>query len=164
MVDALDRISERTGGVICMHGPGECLGDAVLLCGETIYPYNDVAERSRTSFVPFTECLIHDYQQLPGHDFIKKCAKEGSLDFEKINQCISEPGFDGGIEMLRRSFVHSEHLGVRTSCTIRLAGKSRCIRDGGVWKDCESGSRVEDLVRDIKTESLGEHWGDIHAS
>lgn len=140
-----------------MHGPGECLGNAVLLCGEVIYPYNDAAEESHTTFVPFTECLIHDYQQLPDHDFIKKCAQKGNLDFEKINQCISEPGFDGGIEMLRRSFEHSEHLGVRTSCTVRLAGKRRCIRDGGAWKDCEDGSRVEDLVKDIKAEFYREH-------
>ena len=147
-----------------MHGPGECLGDAVLLCGETIYPYNNAVENSPTTFIPFTECLIHDYGQLPDHGFIKKCAQKVGVDFEKINQCVSEPGFDGGIEMLRHSFERSEHLGVRTSCTVRLAGRRRCIRDGGVWKDCESGSQVGDLVRDIKAEFGGAHWGDTHAS
>jgi len=39
---------------------------------------------------------------------------------------------------------------VTKSCTVRLGGEVRCIRDGGVWKDCESGSEVKDLVGDVE--------------
>ena len=51
--------------------------------------------------------------------------------------------------MLRRSVEHSADVGVRTSCTVRVEGRVRCVRDGGEWRDCEGGSRVEDLVRDL---------------
>ena len=44
----------------------------------------------------------------------------------------------------------SRENNVTKSCTVRLAGKVRCIRDDGMWKDCEGGSEVDDLVRDVK--------------
>lgn len=139
-----------------MHGPGECLGNMVHLCGANLYPYSHAAEKQNTTFISFSQCLVHDYENLPNQTFIEECAKEGGVDFQKINDCVSDQGFEGGIELLRSSFEWSEYLGVRTSCTVRVAGKRRCVRDGGKWIDCEGGSRVEDLVRDIK----GEYYGD----
>ena len=44
----------------------------------------------------------------------------------------------------------SSENNVTKSCTVRLAGKVRCIRDDGMWKDCEGGSEVGDLVRDVR--------------
>jgi len=140
----------RNGGVACLHGPSECLGDMIHICGAKLYPYNSTVENHNATFIPFSTCLIHDYQNLPNKTFIEGCAKEGKVDFEKINQCVSDPGFEGGVELLRSSFDWSEYLGVRTSCTVRLGGKRRCVRDGGKWTDCEGGSTVEDLVRDVK--------------
>ncbi|RPB23116.1 hypothetical protein L211DRAFT_771220, partial [Terfezia boudieri ATCC MYA-4762] len=138
------------GGVTCMHGPGECLGNMVHLCGAKLYPYSHAAEKQNTTFIQFSQCLVHNYGKLPDKSFIEDCATEGKVDFQKINECVSDQGFEGGIELLKSSVEWSEHLGVRTSCTIRLAGQRRCVRDGGKWKDCEGGSRVEDLVKDVK--------------
>lgn len=55
-----------------------------------------------------------------------------------------------GINLLRKSVEWSRENNVTKSCTVRLAGKVRCIRDDGMWKDCEGGSEVDDLVRDVK--------------
>ena len=41
-------------------------------------------------------------------------------------------------------------MNVTRSCTVRLQGEVRCVRDGGVWKDCEGGSGVGDLVKDVE--------------
>jgi hypothetical protein len=35
------------------------------------------------------------------------------------------------------------------SFQVRLADKIRCVRDNGMWKDCDGGSSVSDLVADI---------------
>ena len=45
----------------------------------------------------------------------------------------------------------SKDKGVVYSCTVRLEEKVRCIRDGGAWKECEGGSGVADLVRDVES-------------
>lgn len=72
---------------------------------------------------------------------------EHGVDFQKLNSCISEEG--EGIDLLRASILRSQENNVTKSCTVRLAGKTRCIRDGGKWYDCPGGSSVEDLIHDI---------------
>jgi hypothetical protein len=52
--------------------------------------------------------------------------------------------------LLRGSVERSREGGVSKSCTVRVDGRIRCIRDGGKWKDCEGGSGVGDLVGDIE--------------
>ncbi len=71
------------------------------------------------------------------------------MDFDKLNQCVSSD--DGkGVGLLRTSVERSANASVEISCTIRLDGKKRCVRDGGEWKDCEAGYRVDDLVQDVE--------------
>lgn len=40
----------------------------------------------------------------------------------------------------------------RTSCTIVIEGRSRCVRDGGQWKECDDGHETTDFVRAIERE------------
>ena len=93
--------------------------------------------------------MISDYPNIPDRTLVENCALEHGLSFEKINDCISNEDVHG-INLLRKSVERSRENNVTKSCTVRLAGKVRCIRDGGVWKDCEGGSEVDDLVRDVK--------------
>lgn len=72
---------------------------------------------------------------------------EHGVDFDKLNGCVSEEG--KGEDLLRGSIERSKDAGVVYSCTVRLDDKVRCIRDGGEWRDCEGGSSVDDLVRDV---------------
>ncbi|KAI9757596.1 MAG: hypothetical protein M4579_003409 [Chaenotheca gracillima] len=129
-------------GVACKHGPSECLGNIVELCAATLYP-------SPKTYLGFTMCLTNQYEHIPERNLIEDCALEHGLDFDKINGCVSSD--DGyGVNLLRDSVERSTKAGVTMSCTIRLDEKTRCIRDGGEWKDCEGGSEVGDLVRDIE--------------
>ena len=91
--------------------------------------------------------MISDYQDIPKRDLVESCALEHGVDFQKVNSCISDEG--EGINLLRDSIQRSQEHNVTKSCTVRLAGKVRCIRDGGEWYDCPGGSDVTDLVRDI---------------
>jgi len=123
-----------------MHGPGECLGNLIQLCAAKVYPDPKL-------YLGFAFCMISDYPDIPKRDLVEGCALEHGLDFQKLNSCISDEG--DGIDLLRASVERSRQNNVTKSCTVRLAGKIRCIRDGGKWYDCPGGSSVSDLVNDI---------------
>ncbi|KAH0566330.1 hypothetical protein GP486_000266 [Trichoglossum hirsutum] len=134
--------TERDGGVECKHGPGECLGDILELCAASLYPDPKIS-------LGFAMCLSDDYEHIPDQDLIEGCALEHRVDFNKLNHCVSRD--DGyGIKLLRESMERSAEAGVNTSCTVRLNEEVRCVRDSGLWKECEGGHEVDDLVRDIK--------------
>jgi len=79
---------------------------------------------------------------------IKDCALEHGISFEKLNGCVSRDDGYGG-QLLKESVLRTKAANVSKSCTVRLDGEVRCIRDGGEWSDCEGGSKPVDLVRDV---------------
>ncbi|KAF2645617.1 hypothetical protein P280DRAFT_442297 [Massarina eburnea CBS 473.64] len=130
-------------GVQCMHGQTECLANIVELCAASEYP-------DPKTYLGFTMCLEHDYQQLPKQSFIEECALEHGISFEKLNDCMSKDDGAYGMGMLRDSVTRSKDMGVRKSCTVRLDGKTRCVMDDGKWEDCGDGSEPDDLIKDIE--------------
>jgi len=134
-------IDANSDAVSCMHGPGECLGNMILLCAALIYPDPKL-------HLGFANCMISDYRDIPERDLVEECAMEHGLDFSKINDCISDEG--EGVGLLRDSIERSQDMNVTKSCTVRLDNKIRCIRDAGIWKDCKAGSSIQDLVADVK--------------
>ena len=143
-----------------MHGPSECLGDILHLCAAKIS--TPPSPPPAHTYLPFSLCLTHDYKNIPDREFVEGCADKSGVDFRKLNECASDMGPDGGLSIFRESVERSKMLGAETSCTVRVDGKKRCIRDGGEWKDCDGGSDPEDLVRDIKKiyeEKNGRHEG-----
>lgn len=136
----ISRVDDHSDEVSCMHGPPECLGNIIQLCAARVY--HDVK-----IYLGFANCMTSNYSQIPDRDLVESCALEHGIDFEKLNRCISDEGH--GVELLRNSVLRSQENNVTKSCTVRLAGKVRCIRDGGKWYDCPGGSEVSDLVRDI---------------
>jgi hypothetical protein len=129
-------------GVSCMHGPEECLGDILELCAARLYPAPKV-------HLGFTMCLTRSYEKIPERALLEDCALEHGVDFEALNTCAVDRDGVLAVDALRASFARSAAAGVSTSCTVRLDGRVRCVRDGGEWRDCEAGSTVEDLVADI---------------
>ena len=128
--------------VQCMHGQTECLGNIMSLCANSLYPNNTKIS------LGFSTCMIMSYQHIPSRSLVEDCALEHGVDFDKLNNCISDEG--KGLDLLEASFKRSKAAGVKYSCTVRLDDKFRCIRDGGQWKECQGGSEVKDLVADIK--------------
>jgi hypothetical protein len=125
-----------------MHGPGECLGNIVELCAAHLYPDPKI-------YLGFTMCLMRQYEDIPKQSLVEDCALEHSISMEKLDQCTDKDEGRFGTDMLRASFNRSAAAGVTKSCTVRLNDEVRCIRDGGEWKDCDGGSKAEDLVADI---------------
>ncbi|KIW34316.1 uncharacterized protein PV07_01102 [Cladophialophora immunda] len=133
-------VDPDSDAVSCKHGPGECLGNIILLCAAKVYPEVKL-------WLGFANCMISEYPDIPKRDLVQSCAMEHGLDFQQLNSCISDEG--EGIGLLRASIERSQENNVTKSCTVRLAEKVRCIRDGGKWYDCPGGSSVDALVGDI---------------
>ena len=133
-------LDNDTDAVECKHGPPECLGNMIILCANKLYPEPKV-------FLGFANCLISDYARVPEQGLVEDCAMEHGVDFGKVNDCISDEG--EGIDLLRKSVERSSDHNVTKSCTVRLNGEIRCIRDGGEWYDCPGGSSVKNLVQDV---------------
>lgn len=125
-----------------MHGPGECLGNIIELCAAELYPDPKV-------HLGFTMCLTSEYSHIPEQPFVQQCALEHAIDFDRLNECVSRDNGQHGLELLAASARRSADAGVEKSCTVRLDGDIRCVRDGGAWKDCKAGSKPADLVRDV---------------
>lgn len=150
-----------------MHGPGECIGDMLMLCAANLpFPPEDGSQGSTPTVrsLGFSTCLISNYEDIPGRPLVEHCALEHGIDFDALNACVSRQGDvpnkdaqEGplsGISLLRESAVHSAELGVKTSCTVRLDDAGWCVRDGGQWENCAKdgeGSQVSVLVDEIET-------------
>ena len=133
-------------GVECKHGEGECLGNMIELCAAHLYPDPKI-------YLGFTMCLTRQYEDIPKRELVEDCALEHSISMERLNDCTSDDNGALAVDMLRSSFNRSKEAGVTKSCTVRLNGEIRCIRDGGEWKECDGGSNAEDLVADILEQS-----------
>jgi hypothetical protein len=125
-----------------MHGPEECLGNIIELCVAHLYPDPKI-------YLGFTMCMFRQYQDIPKRELVEDCALEHGISVEKLATCTNEGDGTLSVRRLQKSFNRTAEANVTKSCTVRLNGEVRCIRDGGEWKDCEGGSKAEDLVADV---------------
>ncbi|KAJ5159764.1 Gamma interferon inducible lysosomal thiol reductase GILT [Penicillium canariense] len=166
-------VSSKTSEIECMHGPGECIGDMLMLCAANL-PFPPTADESllpqtypRTPIIRslgFANCLINDFSQIPDREFVHQCAMEHGIDFEALNKCASQQGDKlggggqgepslSGLALLRESALRSQSVGARISCTVRLDESVWCIRDGGEWRDCAQkgdGANPQALIEEVK--------------
>ena len=119
----------------------------IALCAQELYPDN-----AKIS-LGFANCLISSYKDIPARPLVESCAREHAVDFGKLNDCMSTDGH--GEELLRSSVLRSKEEGVVLSCTVRVDRETWCVRDGGHWKECNSGSSVETLVSEVKRRASG---------
>lgn len=131
-------------GVQCKHGESECLGNIIELCAADLYP-------DPKMYLGFANCMTMKYSSIPQKELVHDCALEHGVDFDELNHCASKDDGQYGMDLLRESVARSADAGVEKSCTVRLNGKVRCIRDGGEWYDCKGGSEPEDLIHDVRT-------------
>lgn len=126
-----------------MHGPEECLGNAIELCAAKLYPDPRI-------YLGFVMCLTREYSDIPRRQLVEDCALEHSMSIWKLDSCVTEDDGVTAIERLQASFNRTRDAGVTKSCTVRLNGEIRCVRDGGEWKECNGGHEASDLVSDIE--------------
>ncbi|ORZ28273.1 hypothetical protein BCR41DRAFT_344953 [Lobosporangium transversale] len=143
--------------VTCKHGPMECAGNTQQLCFKKYFP-------DHTIWVPFVVTMnTQNFQRIGEPQYAREIGEkvvkshysssntydnEGKKDLlDKVDQCSSgQEGFD----LLVESVEHTNHHGVSTSCTVFIDDRKRCVRDGGVWRECPEGSSVADFVRSIR--------------
>ncbi|KAF2148976.1 hypothetical protein K461DRAFT_297450 [Myriangium duriaei CBS 260.36] len=135
--------TEQDDGVLCKHGPGECLGNILELCAADLYPDPKI-------YLGFTMCMTRQYSDIPSRSLVKDCALEHGISFDALNDCASDDHLGKGMDLLRTSVERSHNASVGTSCTVRLDDKVWCVRDDGEWKDCPGGTKVKDLVGEVK--------------
>ena len=143
-------VDDHDDGVSCMHGPEECLGNIIELCAAHLYPDPKI-------YLGFTMCMTRQYEEIPERELIEDCALEHGISVEKLSACTNKDDGNFSADMLQASFNRSAEAGVSKSCTVRLNGKVRCIRDGGEWKDCDGGYEAEDLVADVLNQTTS-YW------
>ncbi|CAK7273335.1 hypothetical protein SEPCBS57363_005600 [Sporothrix epigloea] len=127
------------GGVECMHGPAECMGNILELCAHKLNPDPKI-------YLGFTMCISQDYQHIPDRELIEGCALEHAVDFEALNECATRDDGQYAMNLLRDSVQHTKAVGVTKSCTVRVDNEVYCIRDDGKWTDCPAGPGVRDLI------------------
>ncbi|CAK7237853.1 hypothetical protein SBRCBS47491_010175 [Sporothrix bragantina] len=133
------------GGVECMHGPAECMGNILELCAHKLNPDPKI-------YLGFTMCISRDYEHIPDRELIEGCALEHAVDFEALNECAMRDDGQYAMNLLRDSVQHTKAVGVTKSCTVRVDNEVYCIRDNGEWTNCPAGPGVHDLI--IKVEKL----------
>ncbi|MEW5301878.1 MAG: hypothetical protein WDW36_004706 [Sanguina aurantia] len=128
--------------VMCKHGPSECQGNVQQLCMGR-YATSD------SQLLDFVECQNADFRDVGEASLAASCAREVGVTKEvmkDLKTCWS--GYEGE-GLLRGSMSYSSEQGVETSCTMFIAGESRCIVDGGDWSECDGGHETEDFVASI---------------
>ncbi|KXL50890.1 hypothetical protein M433DRAFT_60986 [Acidomyces richmondensis BFW] len=138
----IGQASDFDDGVQCMHGQTECLGNIIELCAASLYPDPKI-------YLGFTMCLSNEYKRIPNRKLVEECALEHGISIKRLNDCVVDDNGALSVDRLRESFNRSAAAGVTKSCTVRLNGQTRCIRDGGKWSNCDAGHDPEDLVKDI---------------
>lgn len=149
--------TDHDDGVLCKHGPQECLGNIIELCAAKIYPDPKI-------YLGFTMCLSRDYKDIPQKELIEDCALEHGISFAKLNDCAVNEDGAPSVEMLQDSFKRSADAGVRTSCTVRVGNDTFCVRDDGEWKDCDNGHKPADLIAEIskRYNAASSRWSQEH--
>jgi hypothetical protein len=126
-----------------MHGPRECVGNKLQACVQAHLP----ADKNIAWYLD-----------------ILKCQGQGDVtEMKELNTCMTASGVPAGVQdkvaacaagaegdqLLLQSAKVVKERDVKKSCTVYIAGKRRCIRDGGTWYDCPEGNTAGAFIKQI---------------
>ncbi|KAJ3100942.1 hypothetical protein HDU97_001826 [Phlyctochytrium planicorne] len=146
-------------GVKCLHGESECEGNIMQLCIRKYFPLHK-------DWFRFVLCQDKNFMAIPSVEQAKECAAEAGINLSLAHDCIHG---DEGKELLKASIGVTNSKSVRyalisfekdfaykslrsKSCSIFIANKQRCIRDGMRWYNCSEGYTVQNFVDSICNE------------
>ncbi|KAI5305456.1 hypothetical protein KEM56_004377 [Ascosphaera pollenicola] len=105
--------NNKTDELQCMHGPSECIGNALMLCAanlpasdidaddddddddESQTPDSESVHKMKYPKTPvirslgFANCLTSSYEDIPDKELVKGCALEHGINFDALNRCAS---------------------------------------------------------------------------
>jgi len=134
--------------VACKHGEQECAGNVQELC------VSHHAGRGLSTWWPWLQCLnMGGPEKIGKLGYAVDCAVMSGIDWveDGIYDCLQAHP-EEGLELLKQSMERAQLARITKSCTILVSGKTRCIRDGGEWYDCEDGHSAEELAATIQKE------------
>jgi hypothetical protein len=129
--------------VTCMHGKRECVGNKLQMCLQAHIP----ADKSIDWYLDILNC--HSQGDVTEPKELKVCMKNAGVPDavqEKVVACAAGPEGD---EMLVQSAKLVKERDVKKSCTVYVAGRRRCIRDGGMWYACDEGNTAGAFIKQI---------------
>ncbi|KAI9089804.1 hypothetical protein DFS34DRAFT_382888 [Phlyctochytrium arcticum] len=142
-------------GATCKHGDDECKGNIQQLCIRS-------ADPNPSTWYNYLLCSNRDYRSIPSTHRARACAKSVGLNYDQsIKPCVD--GHEGRNLLVEDAQV-GRARGISTSCTVVFNKRQRCVRDGGRWRDCEDGGKVQDFVRDVclkAYDGLDDHGDDV---
>ncbi|KAJ1920438.1 hypothetical protein H4219_001275 [Mycoemilia scoparia] len=127
-------------GVECKHGDSECKGNIEQLCAHSLHKNELNVWWRFVSCLNTSPALIGKSEQLT-----LLCASQAGVDEDKLLQCRDS---EEGRELLKKSATEAQEQGIKTSATVFINGKLRCVEDSG-WRECQGGHLIEDFERDI---------------
>ncbi|KAN0064424.1 hypothetical protein ACQY0O_002799 [Thecaphora frezii] len=147
-------------GVACKHGDLECLANIQQLCvQDALAPrragrdYDLSPSQAQRKWWSFVQCQNYaGLGQIGSEALAKRCLRlVDGPDWKRdgIEECINGKK---GRKLLQHSVRASAGSGITISCTILIESETRCIRDGGSWKQCDIGHEVGDFVSHIESE------------
>ncbi|KAF6261071.1 hypothetical protein COO60DRAFT_821701 [Scenedesmus sp. NREL 46B-D3] len=137
------KLDDNSATVTCMHGKGECAGNKLQLCLQAHLP----ADKNIDWYLDILKC--HSQGDVTEPKEMKTCMTLSGVAAdaqEKVLACASGPEGD---QLLVQSAKVVKERDVKKSCTVYIAGKRRCIRDGGRWYDCPGGSSAGAFMKQI---------------
>ncbi|PWZ00361.1 hypothetical protein BCV70DRAFT_199649 [Testicularia cyperi] len=157
-------------GVECKHGDGECAGNIQQLCvQDALNPQRAGDEYDLSPSA--AQKLWWNFIQCQNFAGLGTVGDESQA--QRCLKILNGPGWDKdgiascahgskGRKLLRNSVVSSRDRNISLSCTILIEGKTRCIRDGGSWKNCDMGHEVSDFVAEIERAWLRKNQKVLH--
>jgi len=139
----------------CMHGPQECAGNMAQLClqkrmDEQIATGSLSADATVTSFLAFLNCGWKSPAAIGTAAGTRAClAAVGMTKGAEQDAVVACASGAEGAALLAASHAATSAAGATNSCTIDVAGRRRCVRDGGRFRDCAGGSEPADFARTI---------------
>ncbi|KAF9168549.1 hypothetical protein DFQ26_005580 [Actinomortierella ambigua] len=134
---------DGTTTVICKHGEPECAGNKQELCFKKHHP-------DRHKWFTFVNALnTINPPRIGDINYAREVARTigAANHFDKVAECAQS---DEGHQLHVASVRHTLKAKVSTSCTVFIDHQKRCVVDGGAWRECPEGSRVEDFVKSIR--------------
>jgi hypothetical protein len=147
---------DKFNNIDCKHGPLECMVDMLHLCAWNLEPPHlpsSHTPNSNKGGVGFSKCMLERYNEKNPKKYVPSCAESAGINLRELSECVGTIGDNGGVSLLKKSIERSNAGGIKTSCTVRLAGKVVCVRDDGKWVEggCKDGKEgVEWFVKKVK--------------
>uniref|UniRef100_A0A383VFM5 Gamma interferon inducible lysosomal thiol reductase n=1 Tax=Tetradesmus obliquus TaxID=3088 RepID=A0A383VFM5_TETOB len=137
------RLEDNDTKVACMHGHRECVGNKLQMCLQAHLP----ADKNIAWYLDILKCQSQgDVTKI---EELKTCMTASGVAADVQDRVAACAAGELGDQLLLQSAKVVKERDVHKSCTVYIAGKRRCIRDGGIWYKCPEGNSAGAFIKQI---------------